>query len=53
MGAGSHQLALGGAYFGGLQQRMITALAEFGDDDVGVAKKIVESLIQAINQSAE
>jgi DNA-binding MarR family transcriptional regulator len=42
-------LEVGGAYFGGLQQRMMTALAAFSDDEVMAARRILEALITIIN----
>jgi DNA-binding MarR family transcriptional regulator len=42
-------LQVGGAYFGGLQQRMIQALEVFPDADVAVARRILESLLEVIN----
>jgi DNA-binding MarR family transcriptional regulator len=42
-------MRLGGAYFGGLQRRMIKALATFNDDEVAVAKRVIDALIAVIN----
>jgi DNA-binding MarR family transcriptional regulator len=42
-------LRLGGAYFGGLQRRMVEALAGFTEDEVLAAKQILESLLAVID----
>lgn len=42
-------MQLGGAYFGGLQRRMIEALAAFSDAEVAATKHVIEALIGVIN----
>jgi hypothetical protein len=39
----------GGAYFGGLQRRMVEVLASFSDEEVSAARGVLEALIGVIN----
>jgi DNA-binding MarR family transcriptional regulator len=47
---GAEIMRLGGAYFGGLQQRLVDALAGFSDDDVRAARRVVESMIDVVSR---
>ena len=42
-------MQVGGAYFGGLQRRMVDALAAFSDEEVSAARRVMEALIGVIN----
>jgi DNA-binding MarR family transcriptional regulator len=42
-------MQVGGAYFGGLQRRMVDVLATFGDEEVSAARRVIEALIGVIN----
>jgi DNA-binding MarR family transcriptional regulator len=42
-------MQLGGAYFGGLQRRMLDVLATFSAEEVSAARRVIEALIGVIN----
>jgi len=42
-------MQLGGAYFGGLQRRMVDVLESFSDEEVSAARRVMEALIGVIN----